>query len=79
MRKKITVQTVYFKDDKDFNTDYHSVRILQDGELIQEYQDSYHDKGTEKAEGFVDALKLVGKNKYEFHYENIHHEEDTYN
>lgn len=76
-RKKITVQTVYFKDDENFCKDYHSVRILQDKDLIQEYGDCYCEKGFEKAEGFVDALKLVGKNKYEFHFENIHHETDT--
>lgn len=78
MRKKITVQTVYYKDDEEFERDYHSIRILQDGEIIQEYGDHYHDKGEEKSEGFIDALRLVGKNKYEFHYENIAHEEDTY-
>lgn len=57
--KKITVILLYATDDPDCFSDYYGVEILQDGKIIQEYGDNYHDKGYEKMEGFFDALSWI--------------------
>ena len=58
----VTVTVHYPKSDKRMDGDYYDVTInvaCGDAMLHMDYGDSYHDKGWAKAEGFVDALKLL--------------------
>ena len=58
----VTVTTHYPKSDKEMWGDYYDITInvaCGDVMLHMDYGDSYHDKGYAKAEGFVDALKLL--------------------
>lgn len=66
MKKQLTngatVTTHFPKSDKDMYGDYYDVTINAyiNGKMYSaQYGDSYHDKGWEKAEGFVDALKML--------------------
>ena len=62
-----TVTMHYPKSDKDMYGDYYDVTInvaCGDTMLHMEYGDAYHDKGWEKAQGFVDALKLLYGDKF---------------
>lgn len=55
----VTVTTHYREDDEDCSGDYWHVSIQFDGVEVIRYDDHYHDKGEDKAEGFTDALQLV--------------------
>ena len=58
----VTVTTHYPQSDKEMDGDYYDVGIdfhRGNDVFYQEYGDSYLDKGREKAEGFVDALKCL--------------------
>lgn len=60
--KGITITTHYPKTDQEMWGDYYDVTIhVACGDMLfhMDYGDSYHDKGMEKAEGFVDAIKLL--------------------
>lgn len=58
--KKIIHTTRYGNDDADCSCDYYEVILSrEDGTEIRRFGDYYHDKGREKAEGFIDGLKLV--------------------
>lgn len=57
--KKFKVILLCATDDPDCSSDYYGVEILQDGKIIQEYGDAYHDSGYEKMEGFFDALSWI--------------------
>ena len=62
-----TVTAHYPKSDKEMYGDYYDVTInvaCGDMMLHMEYGDAYHDKGWEKAQGFVDALKLLYGSKF---------------
>ena len=54
----IRVLTHYLKSDPQFQGDYVSVEIFANGLKLKSYGDYYHDKGTEKVAGFLDALRL---------------------
>ena len=57
-----TVTIHYPKSDKNMDGDYYDVTInFYAGDLMfhQEYGDYYHDKGVDKSDGFIDALKLL--------------------
>lgn len=56
---KITVITHYHQSDPDFHADYWGVTVEFDGEEVAKFGDEYHDKGEDKAQGFVCALTLV--------------------
>lgn len=47
-------------DDKDCGSDEYAVSVTVCGYTVAQYGDSYHDKGYEKAIGFVDAIKAMG-------------------
>jgi hypothetical protein len=55
--------TIHFpKSDKNCNGDYYDVDVVvHAGERTwgAQYGDSYHEKGYERAEGFIDALQTV--------------------
>lgn len=59
---KLEVITWYFKNDTKFIYDYASVSILLDGKEVANWGDSYHDKGSEKAEGWVDCFTYLNPN-----------------
>lgn len=52
-------RTRYFTDDPECDADYAAVEVwLEDeGQMtrVREYGDYYHDKGDEKADGFIDG------------------------
>lgn len=57
--RQIEVITHYPEDDPEFMADYAGVTVKVDGEVVQEYEDSYHGRGREKAEGFVDGFRAA--------------------
>ena len=64
--RNIKVITWYAEDDVDCTGDYYSISLVDvdTGNEIQVYGDSYHDKGKEKIEGFLDGLKYCGQSLY---------------
>lgn len=54
----VIVTMHYATNDPEFTSDYCAIDIKIDGITLAEYGDSYHDRGRDKAEGFVDALKI---------------------
>ncbi len=67
MANGVTITVHYPKSDKEMDGDYYDVTIdLTLGKLHyqQTYGDYYHEKGTEKVQGFVDALKLIYGSKF---------------
>ena len=44
-----------FPDEDDFGTDEWAIHLELNGKVIAEYGDYYHDKGSEKAKGFIDG------------------------
>ncbi len=55
----LTVRTHYPQNDPNCDSDYSSIEILDStGRVLQAYGDYYHDKGVEKVEGFLDALRV---------------------
>ena len=67
MADGVTVTTHYPKSDKQMYGDYYTVSIrVTRGKMTyaMEYGDHYHDKGQAKAEGFVDALKILFGSKF---------------
>ena len=61
--KGITVTTHYPKSDKRCEGDYYDVDIMVKADNKQyfamQYGDHYHDKGHDKAQGFVDAIHAL--------------------
>jgi len=56
----LTVITYYHPDDKEFMGDYHSIEILDStGVVVMNYGDHYHDKGSERAQGFIEGILWV--------------------
>ncbi len=59
--KTLKIVTHYFEEDSQFHGDYAGVEVLLDGAKLVEYGDAYHDRGLDKAQGFVDAVvSLLG-------------------
>lgn len=58
----ITITTHYPDNDPEMFGDYYDITIdIRAGnmEYHMDYGDYYHDKGSDKAEAFVDAIKLL--------------------
>lgn len=53
---KIEIRTRYGSDDPEFKYDYYAVDIYINDQLIKSYGDDYHDKGYEKACGWLDGF-----------------------
>ena len=49
------------KEDYSWEGEYREVDVVVDDKLIQKYGDDYHDKGYERAEGFINGLKFANK------------------
>lgn len=67
--KKVAIHYVFPSED-DFGGDYYAVRVLFDGKQVVEYGDHYHDKGEDKADGFIEGFfaalgKIVPKVTYD--------------
>ncbi len=59
---ELTILKHYSKDDIDFIGDYWKVEVFDEtGKCIYVKGDHYHDKGTEKVEGFIDGYQLASK------------------
>lgn len=57
-KRLVEIITHYTLDDWKFEHDYVSVEVFLSGVKLREYGDSYHDKGWEKANAFVDGLQF---------------------
>ncbi len=61
-KKVITVTQVthYPEDDPKGNGDYYDIELLDaEGKVIATFGDYYHDKGQEKAEGFIQGVEYA--------------------
>jgi len=59
------VITHYHIKDKDFDREYYDIEIidLNTNKIIKTFGNEYHDKGEDKTETFLEAIKTVtGKN-----------------
>lgn len=60
---KIEIIQHYDKSDVDCGSDYISVDVKIDGEVVETYGDYYHEKGETRAESFVEGVKWALKDK----------------
>jgi hypothetical protein len=58
--KKVEVITHYFKDDENCYGEYTSIEIIVDGELAVEFGSCYDDKGSERAETYLECMEQCG-------------------
>jgi len=56
---KIELILHHASTDTECDGDYIDVEIKLDGETVQEYGDSYHDDGRERAEGWIDGFRYA--------------------
>lgn len=42
-----------FPNEEEFGGDYYAIRVELDGEVVATYGDYYHDKGADRARGFI--------------------------
>ena len=61
----IQIVTHYEEDDPDGDGDYLAVDVLVNDEIVMEYGDAYHDKGSEKADSFVAGVMHAVPGEYE--------------
>ncbi len=60
MNAKIVLH--YAKDDPKCSGDYNDVELFIDGNLVEAFGDHYHDKGSIKAEAFLEGAEwAIGK------------------
>lgn len=50
-----TIQKIEYFDEGNLGGDYIFVLVAINGTPVQRYEDHYHDKGSEKADGFIDG------------------------
>lgn len=55
----VKIVTHYEQSDTDCSGEYYDIEVFINNRLVAEYGDYYHDKGEEKVEGFIAALKLI--------------------
>lgn len=64
----VTITTHFYKTDPEMWGNYAGVSVhatFPDGSVIaQDYGDAYHDRGYERANGFVDALTAIYGSKF---------------
>lgn len=64
--KGVEVITHFSKEeDSTCNGDYYDVSININGVEVIRYGDAYHDKGKDKAKGWIDALKYTYGDSFE--------------
>lgn len=64
MPKEVKIITHYYYDpefegEDQCNGDYAEVSIQVDGEEVRRYGDAYHERGEERAQGFIDAMEIL--------------------
>lgn len=67
MTNGVTVIVHYPITDPQMTGDYYDVTVdvtLDNKRYHMDYGDYYHDKGTAKAEGFIDALRIIYGSKF---------------
>jgi hypothetical protein len=52
---KVFIIYSVFPSEDDFGTDEWEIHLELDGEIIAKFGDYYHDKGSEKAKGFIEG------------------------
>lgn len=59
--EKVRIVTHYAEDDPKFMGDYCGIKLYFDDDRVPTvaYGDSYHDKGQEKIQGWIDCLKYL--------------------
>lgn len=57
--KTLTVTTHYFESDPEFLGDYAEVSISLDGKTLRVFGDACHERGRERAEGFVEGFSAA--------------------
>lgn len=50
-----TIQKIEYFEEDNLGGDYLFVVVAINGIPVQRYEDHYHDKGSEKADGFIDG------------------------
>ena len=59
-------------EDDDFGGDYWDLEILdENGACIKTYGDAYHDRGSDKAEGFIDGMRYVSNEEIKVEYKDV--------
>jgi hypothetical protein len=58
----ITRITRYGTDDPECNGDYYEVILKHGRKILGHFGDYYHDKGWEKADGFIAGMKVFEPN-----------------
>jgi hypothetical protein len=59
-KKTLQVERRYFYPKGESGTDEGGIALFVNGFCVKMYGDYYHDKGSEKIEGFLDCLKSLG-------------------
>ncbi len=52
-------QLFCYPSKEEFGGDYYAVEVAFDGKTVVTFGDSYHDKGAEKAEAFVQGVSFA--------------------
>ena len=74
---KLKQVTHFHVDDPDCGGDYIDVELLDEqGNVIAEYGDYYHDKGDEKIEGFIDGVEWATGEKVNLEMKDVSDRED---
>jgi major membrane immunogen (membrane-anchored lipoprotein) len=74
---KFKIITHFLEEDEYCTGDYCSVTIEdQKGNIVKSYGDYYHDKGREKAEGFIEGVKFALQENVELEYISINDSEE---
>ena len=68
---RIKVVTHFPSEDLNFTSDYVRIEVFVEGFKAVEYGDSYHDKGQEKVQGFIDAYEYTHPKKVVVTYNNL--------
>ena len=76
MQETITLQKVVHFPRGGMFGDYEYVTIEKDGKVLKRYDDYYHDKGEEKADGYLDGYLAASKCDIEIE---VYHTDDGEN
>ena len=70
---ELYIITHYQKDDPEFDSDYTEMEILDSqGNVLEQYGDSYHDRSKSQVHGFITAVMwLKGPENVKLTYVNI--------
>ena len=70
--KKFTVVTHYGKNDEGCRRDYWDIEVLdENGRLVIDFGDCYHDRGKERLEGFLQGVQWATNCELEITYKDV--------